>query len=104
MNVKALPMTDLLKECDDIYRTAMIISQRSRQIIDDRVMPIDETEEVEDSIQFAELEIVEDDLDDNVDKAMSDASTQWPLDQLEPVLVSMLAFRETYLHHGDKNG
>jgi len=41
---------------------------------------------------------------DNVDKAMSDASTQWPLDQLESVLVSMLAFRETYLHHGDKNG
>ena len=41
---------------------------------------------------------------DNVDKALSDASTQWPLDQLEPVLASMLAFRETYLHHGDKNG
>jgi len=41
---------------------------------------------------------------DNVDKALSDASTQWPLDNLESVLVSMLAFRKTYLHHGDKNG
>ena len=41
---------------------------------------------------------------DNVDKALSDASTQWPIDQLESILKSMLAFRETYLHHGDKNG
>ena len=41
---------------------------------------------------------------DNVDQALSDASTQWPLDQLESVLVSMLAFRETYLNHGEKNG
>ena len=41
---------------------------------------------------------------DNVDQALSDASTQWPLEQLESVLVSMLAFRETYLNHGEKNG
>ena len=41
---------------------------------------------------------------DNVDHALSDASTQWPLDKLEPILVSMLAFRETYLNHGKENG
>ena len=37
---------------------------------------------------------------DNVDEALSDASTQWPLDKLEPILTSMLAFRETYMNHG----
>lgn len=41
---------------------------------------------------------------DNVDHALSDASTQWPLDKLKPVLTSMLAFRETYLKHGRENG
>ena len=63
MNVKALPMSDLLKECDDIYTTAMIIAQRSKQIIDDRVMPIEDSEDVEDSIQLIEPEIIHDDLD-----------------------------------------
>ena len=32
----------------------MIISQRTKQIIDQRVIPIDENEEVEDSIEFEE--------------------------------------------------
>ena len=72
MNVKALPMTDLLKECDDIYRTAMIISQRSRQIIDERVTPIDEVEDVEDSLQFTELEIIHDDLDKPMVQALQE--------------------------------
>ena len=54
-------MSDLLKECDDIYTTTMIIAQRSKQIIDDRVMPIEETEDVEDSLQLIEPVITIDD-------------------------------------------
>ena len=50
-------MSDLFKVCDDIYTSVMIISQRARQIIDQRVIPIVEDEEVEDSIQFQEPEI-----------------------------------------------
>ena len=56
-------MSDLLKQCDDIYTTSMIIAKRSKQIIDDRVIPIDETEDVEDSIQLIEPEIVIEDID-----------------------------------------
>ena len=56
-------MTDLLKQCDDIYTTAMIVAQRSKQIIDDRVVPIEETEDVEDSFQFAEQEIILEDVE-----------------------------------------
>ena len=63
MNVKAIQMSDLLKQCDDLYTTTMIIAKRSKQIIDDRVMPIEETEDVEDSIQFIEPEIIHDNLD-----------------------------------------
>ena len=37
---------------------------------------------------------------DNVDSALSDASTQWPIEKLENTLQSILAFRKTYLNHG----
>ena len=63
MNVKAIHMSDLFNKCDDIYTSVMIISQRARQIIDQRVIPIVEDEEVEDSIQFQEPEIKIDDME-----------------------------------------
>ena len=37
---------------------------------------------------------------DDVDHALSDASTQWPIDKLEKILTSIIAFRETFLSHG----
>ena len=37
---------------------------------------------------------------DDVDNALSDASTQWPIDKLENILTSIIAFRKTYLDHG----
>tara|TARA_X000001036_G_scaffold378557_2_gene368957 strand:- start:163 stop:990 length:828 start_codon:yes stop_codon:yes gene_type:complete len=37
---------------------------------------------------------------DDVENALSDASTQWPINKLEKTLKSILAFRETYLKHG----
>ena len=54
MNVKTIHMTDLFKQCDDIYETVMVVAKRAKQIIDERVIPIDENEDVEDSIEFEE--------------------------------------------------
>ena len=54
MNVKTIHMTDLFKRCDDIYTAVMIMAKRAKQIIDERVIPIDENEDVEDSIEFEE--------------------------------------------------
>ena len=65
-------MSDLLKKCNDIYTTAMIIAKRSKQIIDDRVMPIEETEDVEDSIQFIEPEITIDNLEKPMVQALGE--------------------------------
>ena len=79
MNVKALQMSDLLKKCNDIYTAVMIIAQRSKQIIDDRVMPIEETEDVEDSIQFIEPEITI----DNLEKPMVQALGEYLNGELE---------------------
>ena len=47
-------MSDLFSQCDDIYLASMIVAKRAKQIIDDRVIPIDENEDVEDSIEFEE--------------------------------------------------
>ena len=65
-------MSDLLKGCNDIYTIAMIISKRSKQIIDDRVILIDETEDVEDSIQLIEPEIILDDIEKPMVQALKE--------------------------------
>ena len=52
MNVKTIHMSDLYNRCDDIYTAVMIVAKRAKQIIDERVVPIDENEDVEDSIEF----------------------------------------------------
>jgi len=56
-------MSNLFEKCDDIYQTVVILANRTRQIIDQRVIPIEETDDVEDSIQFIEPEIVIEDID-----------------------------------------
>ena len=91
MNVKAIQMSDLLKQCDDIYTTSMIIAKRSKQIIDDRVMPIEDTEDVEDSIQLIEPEIIH----DNLNKPMVQA--------LEEHLNCELEWRHTEENDSDAN-
>ena len=63
MNVKAIPMSNLYEKCDDIYKTVVILAKRARQIIDQRVIPIEETDDVEDSIQIIEPIIVIEDID-----------------------------------------
>ena len=63
MNVKAIPMSNLFEKCDDIYEIVVILSKRARQIIDQRVIPIEETDDLEDSIQIIEPEIVIEDID-----------------------------------------
>ena len=63
MNVKAIQMSELFEKCNDIYTTTMIAAQRAKQIIDKSAIQIDENEDVDDSIQFAENEIVVDVVD-----------------------------------------
>ena len=51
-------MSDIFERCDDIYAAVMVVAKRAKQIIDDRVVPIDENEDVEDSIEFEEPHIM----------------------------------------------
>jgi len=79
VKVKAVQMSELFEKCDDIYTSVMITAQRAKQIIDKTVIQIDENEEVEDSIQFAENEIVV----DFVEKPMVIALTEHLNGELE---------------------
>jgi len=79
MNVKAIQMSELFEKCDDIYTTVMITAQRAKQIIDKSVIQIDENEDVDDSIQFAEEEIVI----ETVDKPMVLAVEEYLNGELE---------------------
>ena len=63
MNVQAIPMSNLFEKCNDIYTAVVIVAQRAKQIIDQRVIPIEENEDVEDSIQLIEPEIVIEEID-----------------------------------------
>ena len=58
MNVKTIHLSDIFKNIDDIYAAVMVISKRAKQIIDERVVPFDENEDVEDSIEFEEPVII----------------------------------------------
>ena len=60
-------MSDLFERCDDIYAAVMVVAKRAKQIIDDRVVPIDENEDVEDSIEFeAPIEITFEDKPESI--------------------------------------
>ena len=72
-------MSELFAKCDDIYTSVMIAAQRAKQIIDKSVIQIDENEDVDDSIQFAEKEIVI----DTVDKPMVVALEEYLNGELE---------------------
>ena len=63
MKVQAIPMSNLFEKCDDIYTTVIIVAQRAKQIIDQRVIPIEENEDVEDSIQLIEPQIIIEEID-----------------------------------------
>ena len=62
MNVTTIHMSDIFDQCDDIYTSVMIVAMRSKQIIDERFVAIDENDEVDDSIEFEDdnEEIIED--------------------------------------------
>ena len=82
MKVETIHMADISKRCDDIYEAVMIVAKRAKQIIDERVIPIDENEDVEDSIEF-EKPIIINHLDKPESIALEEfinGELQWRMD------------------------
>ena len=80
MNIKAIQLKKFLEKSDSLYKNIMITSLRARQIIDDRFQDFTIEEDIEDSDQLEELL---EDVDYNVAKPISVATSEFMNDELD---------------------
>ena len=80
MDIKAIQLKQFLKKSDSIYKNIIITSSRARQIIDDRFQEFAVEEDIEDSEQLEELL---DDIDYNIDKPISLATSEFMNEELD---------------------
>tara|TARA_Y100000996_G_scaffold194168_1_gene152218 strand:+ start:380 stop:643 length:264 start_codon:yes stop_codon:yes gene_type:complete len=80
MDIKAIQLKQFLKKSDSIYKNIIITSSRARQIIDDRFQEFAVEEDIEDSEQLEELL---DDIDYNIDKPISVATSEFMNEELD---------------------
>ena len=80
MNIKAIQLKKFLEKSDSLYKNIMITSLRARQIIDDRFQDFTIEEDIEDSDQLEELL---EDVDYNVEKPISVATSEFMNNELD---------------------
>ena len=81
MNIKALPLSELMKKNEDIYEKVVVASKRTRQVIDSRFDMFDAfKEDIEDS---EELTYLDEDVDYDLEKAITVSVTELLNDELE---------------------
>ena len=69
MNIKALPIRELIAENEDIYEKVVVASKRTRQVIDSRFDMFDAfKEDIDDS---EELTYLDEDVDYDLEKAIT---------------------------------
>ena len=59
MEVKAISMSNLFKQSEDVYTDVIISARRARQIIDSRKLDLEALENIEDT---DDIEVIEEDL------------------------------------------
>ena len=59
MEVKAVSMSDLFKQSEDVYTDVIISARRARQVIDSRKLDLEALENIEDT---DDIEVIEEDL------------------------------------------
>ena len=67
MEVSAVSMSDLFKQCEDIYTDVVVAAKRARQIIDTRALDLEALEGVDDSDELESLEPI---VNDEMEKPM----------------------------------
>ena len=80
MDIKAIQLKSFLKQTDSLYKNIIITSTRARQIISDRYQEFAVEEDIEDSDQLVELL---DDVDYNVEKPITVATSEFMNEKLE---------------------
>ena len=81
MKIKAIPLKKFVEQTDSVYKNIIITATRARQIIDDRYQEFSIEEDIEDSDQLDEL--INDDIDYNVDKPITVATSEFMDKEIE---------------------
>ena len=79
MEIKAISMSDLFKQSDDVYTNVVISARRARQIIDSRKLDLEALENIEDT---EDIEVIEEDLE-VLEKPMVESLTELLNGELE---------------------
>jgi len=79
MEIKAISMSDLFKQSDDVYTNVIISARRARQIIDSRKLDLEALENIEDT---EDIEVIEEDLE-FLEKPMVESLTELLNGELE---------------------
>ena len=79
MEIKAISMSDLFKQSDDVYTNVIISARRARQIIDSRKLDLEALENIEDT---EDIEVIEEDLE-VLEKPMVESLTELLNGELE---------------------
>ena len=80
MEVSAVSMSDLFKQCEDIYTDVVVAAKRARQIIDTRALDLEALEGVDDSDELESLEPI---ANDEMEKPMVVALDEFLKGKLE---------------------
>ena len=80
MDIKAIQLKSFIEQTDSLYKNIMITSTRARQIISDRYQEFAVEEDIEDSDQLVELL---DDIDYNIEKPITVATSEFMNEKLE---------------------
>ena len=80
MDIKAIQLKSFIEQTDSLYKNIIITSARARQIVSDRYQEFAVEEDIEDSDQLVELL---DDVDYNVEKPITVATSEFMNEKLE---------------------
>jgi len=83
MNIKAIPISKLFIDNEDLYEKVVVGSLRQRQIIDSRSLQLEAFQDIEDTEQLEQF----DDIDHDIEKPISVA--------MEELLSNKLDWRHT---------
>ena len=62
MNIKAIPISTLFYENEDLYEKIVVAAKRQRQIIDSRSIQLEAFEDIEDTEQLEQFEDIDYDI------------------------------------------
>ena len=86
MNIKAIPISTLFTENEDLYEKIVVASKRHRQIVDSRSIQLEAFEDIEDTEQLEQFEDIDYDIEKPLVvsiKELMDGDLEWTYEQNE---------------------